>query len=204
MTRTNNGRGEAWESEIETANDWYRRRKIADVRKVPHNWSLISYSEYFRVKQKLPGSFLARTEDGKFLVRAKSDVDFIGGGRLSDDSRFSVCFDCKDTRGDRFPLSNLADHQLTKMLDRARCGWHAGVMLRFSEHDRAFFVPADVLDAAVCRMIALRRRTAVRGTASLTLTEVASLATEIKRDKATGIWNWISAIDVIRITAKTS
>lgn len=161
------GLGADWEREISATNQWYALQKWADVRKVPHNWTFISEKEYRKMQAKLPASFLAQTDDGKFMQRMKSDVDFTGGGvlggkRFTFDSvdggkRFSVCFDAKQTKGDRFPLQNVEEHQIRKLKDRSRCGWVSGLLVRFSDRNRAFFVSADLLDSRYDQMLALKR-----------------------------------------------
>lgn len=189
--------GVSWEKQIEATNGWYALRNAADVRKVPHNWTFISEQEYRKLQEKLPPSHLARTAEGKCLQRVKSDVDFTGGGRLAGDRKFAVCFDAKEVKGARFPLANVKPHQVDLLKKRARCGFVAGLLVYFSEHDRAFFVSADFLDRRYTAMLAQKKgRTAKPGTASLSISDLEEFCLEITREKTNGLWDWLPVVPV--------
>ena len=189
VSRSNHSNlGVSFEKEIEAANDWYRLQRAADVRKIPHNWSLISGREYRKLRGRLPSSMLARTDDGKFLQRVKSDVDFVGGG-----PGFAIAFDCKETKTSRFPLANLKPHQLENLKHRKRCGFISGVMLKLAGHDRVFFLDHDFLDEKYLAM--LRQKTAGRakaGTASIDVCELETRAAEIKKHPRNMLWDYLA------------
>jgi hypothetical protein len=165
--------------------------------------ALVTEKECRKLQGKLPASHLAQTDDGKFLQRAKSDVDFTGGGRLPEtESRlkqdcFSICFDAKDCRGGRFPLGSVADHQVRKLKDRARCGWVSGLLIRFADKGRAFFLSADLLETRFDRMLAQSTgKRAKPGTASISFTDIEQLCSEIFRHPDNGLWDWLPVVQI--------
>jgi penicillin-binding protein-related factor A (putative recombinase) len=198
--------GADWENQLETTHEWYARQRIADVRKVPHSWALIPENEYRKLQLKLPKSMLAQTDDGKFMQRMKSDVDFTGGGHLGGTSRggaivggrrFSICFDAKQTKDNKFPLGNIEEHQILRLKTRSRCGWVSGALVLFTQFDRAFFISADYLDIRYTRMLARKRgRRALPGTASISFADIEQLTIEITRNKSNGLWDWLPIVPV--------
>ena len=183
--------GRDFERELETAHDIYRIRGIADIRKIPHVWTFISAKEYLKLKTKLPASMLAQTNDGKFLQRTKSDVDFVGGGR-----DFHLALDAKSITGKRFPMDKLSPHQLEKLLSRTKCGAVAGLLIKFSDEDRGFFVSADYLRrrSEMLFKAQIGKRIAPRGTASLSLEDLEKHGVEIYRNKRNGVWDYLEIV----------
>lgn len=175
------------EKEMEAVHEWYRLKRIADIKNVPRSWSFISANEYQKQQGKSFPKMLARTDDGKYMIRVKSDLDFAGGGR-----NFSIAFDCKETSANRFPLGNVEPHQLLKMRDRAKCGIISGIMLKFTKYNRLFYVHFDFLNRRIEEMEKQKLgRRAKPGTASLTLADCESSAVEIKPDKINGLWDYL-------------
>lgn len=130
---------------------------------------------------------LARTDDGKYLMRVKSDVDFVGGGR-----NYSIAFDCKETSANRFPLTNIESHQMHKLRDRARCGIIAGIMLKFTKYQRLFFIHYDLLNRRIEKMEKHKfGKRAKPGTASLSLEDCENFAVEIRPNKMNGLWDYL-------------
>lgn len=181
--------GIEFEKELETAHDWYRLQGWADVRKIPSSWSFISFSEYQKLQQKLPGAHLAVTDDGRYMQRVKSDVDFVGAGE-----RFGICFDAKVASGKSFPLANIPAHQLAKLKSRARCRIIAGVMIYMAAYDRVFFVPYRYLEQRETVLLQQSGRRAKPGTASISLSDLETHAVEIFRHKMNMNWDWLKAL----------
>ena len=192
--------GADFEAELDAVHHFYRLQRAADIRKIPHKWNLISEAGYLKLRQKLPASMLARTDDGKFMQRVKSDVDYLGGGRLSgpqfpEGRSFSLAFDAKSVRGARFPLANVEPHQLVKLRDRARCGYLAGLMVRFSEAGRVFFAGVDFVARRVEEMEKQKRgRRARAGTASIPLQDFIRFTIEIPPNPKNGLYDYLTRI----------
>lgn len=174
-----------FESELETTHDWYRRQGLADVRKIPNSWKIISFTEYQKLQMKLPPAHLAKTGDGKFMQRVKSDVDFVGAGE-----KFGISFDAKTCRATNFPLSNIENHQIYKLKDRDRCGVIAGIMVYLILFNRVFFVPYKYLELRQTILLKQAGRRAKSGTASISLSEFEQHTIEIFRHKSNTLWDW--------------
>lgn len=186
--------GKDFEADLDAVHDWYRRQGWADVRKIPHAWQFISEREYLKLQSKPPPSHLAKTEDGRFMQRVKSDVDFTGGGFFRDFG-FGIVFDAKSVKGDRFPLSNLESHQLHKLRERSRCKMLAGIMLRFKDYNRVIFVPYQYLNQRYEYW--LRSKSggrAAAGTASVSLADAEQNGVEIFRHKNNMLWDWLPCL----------
>ncbi len=192
---THSNLGKDFESDLEAVHDFYRLRCLADVRKIPNGWKLISETEYKNLQSKLPSSHLARTDGGSYMQRVKSDVDFSGGGKTSSGKLFAIVFDAKQTNGSRFPLSNIEEHQLLKLKSRFRCGIVSGIMLQFNEADRVFFVPFEYLDARfeIWLKGKITRRRAAKGIASISIEEASQNSIEIYRHRQNMLWDWHAA-----------
>lgn len=184
--------GADFEKELETVHDFYRLQRVADIRKIPHRWAQISESEFQKIKLKLPASMLATTADGKRMQRMKSDVDFVGGGQYKG-SGFHIAFDAKSVAGSRFPFANVESHQLRNLRERTRVGAIAGLMIRFNWDNRVFFAPAEFLDVRYETMIraSYGKRTAPRGTASLSIQNLEEFCLEIFPDKKNGLLDYL-------------
>lgn len=188
---THSNLGVSFEKEMEAVHIWYRLQRWADVRNIPRSWSYISQKDYLNYQQTHPAKSLAKTDDGRFMMRVKSDVDFVGGG-LFQNKYFSIAFDCKETSTSRFPLNNVEPHQLDKLRDRTRCGFIAGIMLKFSETNRTFFVHYNLLSRRIEEMKKLKiGRRAKPGTASLSLTDCQDFTIEIFHHKQNMLWDYL-------------
>lgn len=194
ITRANHSNlGREFENELETVHEMYRLQRRADIRKIPHVWTFISENEFIKLKQKLPASMLARTEHGKYLQRTKSDVDFIGGG-----SEMFLAFDAKTVSGNTFPLANLEGHQLRNLMLRRQCGAIAGIMLKFNQFNRVFFVPATFLQrrSEMLSVAKFGKRRAAPGTASLSIPDLEKSALEIQPIR--GIFDYLSTLTMLK------
>lgn len=178
--------GRSWERELEAVHDLYRLEGKADVVKNPNDWTFITQRQHEKQRFKYGPGYFAKTMDGKYMMRSQSDVDFSGGGK-----NFSVCFDAKHCEAKTFPISSMAEHQIHRLRQSARCGAIAGFMLQMVMFDRVFFIPVKYADD---RMMAYRRQRvggrAKAGTASISLSDLVNNCVEIPRSRA-GIRDWL-------------
>lgn len=181
--------GRAWEKELEAVHEFYRISAKADIVKNPNDWTFISERDYQKLSARYHPGMFARTDSGSMLMRARSDVDFSGGGK-----GFAICFDAKVTEKPHFPLANLSDHQLARLRQSARCGTIAGFMIKLAAHDRVFFLPARQADERFTHWQTHRGRRAKPGMASIKVEDLASIAVEITKNKINGLWDWLPAI----------
>lgn len=177
--------GKEFEAELSAVHDWYRMQGWADVVQNPNEWRIIGSNEYqARLKSAPPGA-LAVCNNGLKMARSRSDVDFSGGGE-----KFSVCWDAKQTGGNRFPISSMKAHQIDRLVKSAKCGTVAGFMIKFTELDRVFFLQAGVAREFENRY--LRQAGKVkRGTASISVEQMEENATEIFKNKLNRFWDWL-------------
>lgn len=124
-------RGAALEDLVIRANDLYRFRKIAVIHKVPTAWLPI----------RGPGGKIVSAK-----VDRKASVDFLGhvllpGGPLP------VVFDVKEvSKGCRWPLSKLEEHQYEYLKDSALTGAFSFVLIGFWELQKFFILPFAELE----------------------------------------------------------
>lgn len=181
--------GREWENALIAVHDWYRMQRRADVVKNPSEWVFVGPQAYMKVIRNCDPGMLAITANGRHLIRSRSDVDFSGGGR-----GFSICFDAKHCEQKLYPLANLTDHQIRRLIDSSRCGCISGFMLRMEMFNRVFFIPAAYADD---RKTALQRQGSKRakaGTASLSISDLEQNCVEIHRNHINGLWDWLPAL----------
>lgn len=124
-------RGRAFEELIEMANAAYRARGLAVIHKVPTEWV------------PLRGG---RGEIVSAKVTRKAAVDFIGHVLLPSGHALPVAFDAKEvSKGCRWPLSKLEEHQYGYLADCSRTGACAFVLIAFWEPGRFFVLPFSEL-----------------------------------------------------------
>ena len=112
-------RGSGFEELIDYANEQYAQKGWAQVQKVATPWQII--------------------RKGKQIVTAfpskKSTVDYIGVANGK-----AIAFDAKSTRErTRFPLSNIAEHQINFLKDWQDQGGKAFFLIEFVKHGEVFF-----------------------------------------------------------------
>lgn len=124
-------RGTALEDLIILANESYRQKKIAVISKVPTEWLPI------------------RGHDRKIhsaKVDKKAVVDFLGHVQ-GPANPLPVAFDTKEvSRGDRWPLKNLEEHQYEYLRDCALTSAVSFVLIGFWESQRFFILPFKELE----------------------------------------------------------
>ncbi len=125
-------RGTALEDLVARANVLYRSRRAAVIHKVPTAWLPI----------RGPGGKIVSAK-----VDRKASVDFIGhvllpGGPLP------VAFDVKEvSKGSRWPLSRLEEHQYEYLRDSALTGAFSFVLIGFWESRKFFILPFAELES---------------------------------------------------------
>ncbi|MCL6612745.1 MAG: Holliday junction resolvase RecU [Peptococcaceae bacterium] len=124
-------RGAALEDLVARANDSYRSRKVAVIHKVPTAWLPV----------RGPGGKIVSAK-----VDRKASVDFLGhvllpGGPLP------LAFDVKEvSKGCRWPLSKLEEHQYEYLRDSALTGAFSFVLIGFWELQQFFILPFTKLE----------------------------------------------------------
>jgi recombination protein U len=133
--------GREFERLLEASHEEYKVRKLAIIEKNPIEWKYCGRSDYDYLSQNRSADLTAKTNTGRFIKRAQSDVDYSGtlkGGR-------SINFDAKQTGGKSFPLSNVEKHQIRNLREKAEMGAISGLMIYFTELERIFFVSAQAV-----------------------------------------------------------
>lgn len=182
-------RGRELEKLLERTHAYYRVHKKAVVDKNPVEWRYINFSQYNAAKDNVGASrTVAKTAHGEYLRKVKSDIDFSGtlaGGR-------SIYFDAKQTQGKSWPYDRIDKHQVETLIEKDKIGAIAGIILMFTDLDRAFFVQASTIDEGVINMLYRK------GRKSLSIAECEQHALEIRVEKnslgeATFI-HWLQAV----------
>jgi recombination protein U len=128
-------RGRALEDLIELSNERYRKAGVAVIHRVPAAWLPIRDGRGRIVSAK---------------IEKKAAVDFIGHIITAEDYALPVVFDAKEvSKGKRWPLSRLEEHQYQYLVDSARTGAAAFVLIVFWEYSRFFMLPIVALEEKV-------------------------------------------------------
>lgn len=143
--------GATLETMVDTANHYYKVKNIAHITKNPVEWRYTNLSQY-KALANARADLAAVTNTGRFIKRVKSDVDFSGSVKTAGGGRY-ICFDCKQFQGKSFPLANVEDHQIRTLADFAKCGAISGLLLLFTDLNRAFFVSAQLVDECAAAML---------------------------------------------------
>jgi hypothetical protein len=137
--RTNHANlGKEFERELAAVHDWYRMNHVIDIVQNHNLWEYAEGQGWHRAKVRYEQGdrTVARTGDGGFIIRQKSDVDYSGG---------NFVFDAKETSKDRWSYQQIEPHQVKRLIQAVRCGSCAGIFLKFSTADRVFWIPAPEL-----------------------------------------------------------
>lgn len=123
-------RGSALEELVELANSGYRNRKAGVIHKVPSKWLPI------RVGKKIVSA--------KITVQAS--VDFLGH-IITRTGPLPIAFDSKEvSKGNRWPLINLEEHQYEYLRDNNQTGAFAFVLIGYWEFQRFYILPFNELE----------------------------------------------------------
>lgn len=185
--------GKEFEEELAAVHALYLRQGVVDVVQNPNAWDFARGREFhnYRLKFDKGERTAAKTGDGRYLMRVYSDVDFSGGN-----GRLTFCFDAKETKGERFPLSNIKPQQIVRLRQSARCGTIAGTLIKFSELDRVFFAPIVYLEKRFEQwtIASYGKRRAKPGVASVSISEFEQHGVEIFRHKNSRLWDWFAVL----------
>lgn len=169
MTSIQANLGKAFEMDLERTHQFYQVKKLASIDRNPVEWRYTSPQTYNKyANSRGMDRLVARTASGSHLIKAASDIDYSGVAKGR-----AVAFDAKETSTKNFPLGNVELHQVNALLNKARCGSIAGLMIRFTSVKRVYFVPVAVVDEAIIKM------QFHGGRKSLSLAECAGLGLEI-------------------------
>ncbi|OIQ59808.1 holliday junction resolvase RecU [Moorella thermoacetica] len=125
-------RGRALEDLIEFSNERYRRAGKAVIHRVPAAWLPVRDGRGRIVSAK---------------IEKKAAVDFIGHVLVPGGRALPVAFEAKEvSKGRRWPLSRLEEHQYRYLADCARTGAAAFVLIAFWEYGRFFVLPFAALE----------------------------------------------------------
>jgi recombination protein U len=129
-------RGTALEELIVLANQTYRNQKTAIVHKVPTQW--------LPIRGKKPGG---KSKIVSAKVEKKAAVDFLGHILLPEGRPLPLAFDAKEvSKGDRWPLANLHEHQYEYLRDSALTGAFSFVLLGFWQYQMFYILPFSELE----------------------------------------------------------
>ncbi|WP_341302394.1 Holliday junction resolvase RecU [Lysinibacillus sp. FSL H8-0500] len=127
-------RGKTLEDEINEANDYYIKRRLAIIHKKPVPVQI--------VKVEYPSRSAAVIREAYFRTPSTTDYNGVWNGHYID-------FDAKETASKTsFPLKNIHEHQMTHMQQVTEQHGVAFIIVRFSAHERYFIVPYEVLQKA--------------------------------------------------------
>jgi recombination protein U len=150
-------RGRYGEELVRAACDWYRRRGIAVITKVPTEWLPI------------------RGDHGRIVsakVERRAVVDFVGGWT----GHGALAFDVKECSNDNWSMLHLEPHQYEFLADYARAGHVAFVLLVYHPDNSARVLPF----ATLARLQA--ERTTRRGLGTIKAHEILALPEATSRE----------------------
>ena len=120
--KTRGLRGSAFESLINSTNEYYRKAGLALVQKIP-----------------TPITPLKFDSERKLITEAyfekDSTVDYIGVVQ-----EIPVCFDAKECKTDTFSMQNIHEHQYRFMEDFEKQGGIAFVLVHFTERNDMYYL----------------------------------------------------------------
>ena len=132
--KTRGLRGSAFESLINSTNEYYRNCNLALVQKIP-----------------TPITPLKFDSDRKLITEAyfekDSTVDYIGVVQ-----EIAVCFDAKECKTDTFSLQNIHEHQFKFMEDFEKQGGVAFVLILFTERNDIYYLRFSELKGYIDRV----------------------------------------------------
>lgn len=132
--KTRGLRGSAFESLINSTNEYYRGKGLALVQKIPTPITPIKFDS-----------------SKKLIVEAyfekDSTVDYIGVVQ-----EVPVCFDAKECKTDTFSLQNIHEHQFQFMKDFEAQGGVAFVLILFTERNDMYYMRFSELKTYIERV----------------------------------------------------
>lgn len=160
--------GDLFEKEVEKANDIYNSLGVSLIQKIPTPTTVI------------------RGKGGK-IVNAfhsgKSTLDYMGLF-----NKAPITFDAKHSKGSRFPLGNIHEHQYEFMKSWEKHGGISFLLIGMSDHEEFFVLPLkDLIFFWERRENNIVNGKAKNGTASISIEELREKAISVNKDKGEGI-----------------
>ena len=121
-------RGSSFEEIINFTNEWYQKRGLALLQKIPTPITPV------KMDQKSRTITLAYFEK-------QSTVDYIGAAQ-----GVPLAFDAKETAQKNLPLQNIHAHQMTFMKAFSEQKGLSFLLVHFSKEDEYFLLPLEVLE----------------------------------------------------------
>jgi penicillin-binding protein-related factor A (putative recombinase) len=181
--------GKEFEAELAAAHDWYRMNRVVDIVWNKNDWDFARGRDFHMAKAAYEKGLAtaARTGNGGYIWRVRSDIDFSGGGFV---------FDAKSTVEDRWSLQKIEAHQVRRLRDSGRCGSRAGVFIKFITADRVFWLDIATLGPLFDRyeVQTVGRRRAKPGTGSLSIDQLEEIGIEIPRHRVNRLWDWYAKL----------
>lgn len=116
--------GDKLEKEIEKTNEYYRKNKIALINKVATPTTVI------RRGKRIVSAFFSE----------QSTLDYVGVYK-----GVAISFDAKRTQENRFPLSNIQDHQLKFMKEWNEQGGYTFLLIHMAKADKYILLEYEKL-----------------------------------------------------------
>ena len=120
--KTRGLRGSAFESLINSTNEYYRSKGLALVQKIPTPITPLKFDS-------------SRKLITEAYFEKDSTVDYIGVVQ-----EIPVCFDAKECRTDTFSLQNIHDHQFKFMSEFEEQGGVAFILILFTERNDMYYM----------------------------------------------------------------
>ncbi|HBZ03933.1 MAG TPA: Holliday junction resolvase RecU [Lachnospiraceae bacterium] len=120
--KTRGLRGSAFESLINSTNEYYRSKGLALVQKIPTPITPLKFDS-------------SRKLITEAYFEKDSTVDYIGVVQ-----EIPVCFDAKECRTDTFSLQNIHDHQFKFMSEFEEQGGVAFILILFTERNDMYYL----------------------------------------------------------------
>jgi recombination protein U len=128
-------RGQHLENMVEQTNSAYMRKGLAVISKIPTPWKILRTYNPYTKQYKINNAFPEK----------KSTVDF--GGTASNQS---VWFDVKSTQNKtRYPLANIYGHQREYLLNVAKQGGKAFILIHSTVLEKTWLLWIDQLIKAI-------------------------------------------------------
>ena len=120
--KTRGLRGSAFESLINSTNEYYRSKGLALVQKIPTPITPLKFDS-------------SRKLITEAYFEKDSTVDYIGVVQ-----EIPVCFDAKECRTDTFSLQNIHEHQFKFMSEFEKQGGVAFILILFTERNDMYYM----------------------------------------------------------------
>ena len=132
--KTRGLRGSAFESLINSTNEYYRSKNLALVQKIP---TPITPLKFDSSKKLITEAYFEKD----------STVDYIGVVQ-----EIPICFDAKECKTDTFSLQNIHEHQYRFMEDFEKQGGMAFILILFTDRNDMYYMRFEELKKYIDRV----------------------------------------------------